>query len=327
MLRQVAEGQERKRLCVEGRWSGRPGQAWNTARVVASAGVRLLQVPYDSGVFNARMGAGPLALAGAGAAQRLRRRGHLVEEQVLAPSSDGTWRAELVTAFELHHTIAEAVTAARGAGQVPLMLAGNCNTTVGVLAGMSHPARRLGLVWLDAHGDFNTPDTDTSGFLDGQGLAMAVGRCWQSLTAGIPAFIPLPERRVLLAGARSLDEAEEAALSVSEVTWLRPAQACDPVAVGAALDELAGAVDAVHFHVDLDVHDPSIAPANSYAAADGLSADAVHELLHRTADRMPVVSATLASYDPIFDSARRMEGVALDLLELLADVTTPFALE
>ncbi|MDP8929078.1 MAG: arginase family protein [Actinomycetota bacterium] len=289
----------------------------------AGVAVRLLQVPYDSGVFDARMGAGPFALAGAGAARRLRGRGHAVREQVLAPSSEAGWRAELVTAFELHHAIANAVTAARAVGQVPLMLSGNCNATLGVLAGMTHPGRRLGLVWLDAHGDFNTPDTDTTGFLDGHGLAMAVGRCWQGVTARIPGFTPVPERQILLAGARSLDDLEEAALADSDVTWLRPAQARDPDMVDAVVDDLADVVDAVHFHVDLDVHDPSIAPANSYAAPDGLSADEVQALLRRSIDRLPVVSATLASYDPAFDPVGRMQNAALDLLELLADLATP----
>lgn len=284
--------------------------------------MRLLSVPYDSGTFGVRMGAGPLALSRAGAAQRLRELGHAVEEQRVEPSS--SWRAELRTAFELHHMIARAVTAARRAGQMPLMLSGNCNATVGVLAGMSRPGRSLGLIWLDAHGDFNTPEMDTTGFLDGQGLAMAVGRCWQGATARLPGFTPLQERHVLLAGARSVDVAEEAALAVSEVTWLRPEQARDQETVGAALDELSGAVDGVHFHVDLDVHDPSIAPANSYAAPDGLSADAVQALLRRTVDRLPVVSATLASYDPSFDPAGRMRDTALELLEALASSgTTP----
>lgn len=152
---------------------------------------------------------------------------------------------------------------------------------------------------------------------------MAVGRCWQALTARIPGFSALPERHVLLAGARSLDAAEQEALMNSGVTWLRPAQSRDPGTVSAALDDLTRAVDAVHFHVDLDVHDPSIAPANSYAAPDGLSADTVQTLLRHTADRLPVVSATLASYDPSFDPAGRMQDTALGLLELLADVATP----
>ena len=64
---------------------------------------------------------------------------------------------------------------------------------------------------------------------------MVVGRCWQAVTSAAPGFRPLPERRVLLIGARSQDEAEETALQRSEVIWLMPAQARDPGVVAAAL--------------------------------------------------------------------------------------------
>lgn len=202
------------------------------------------------------------------------------------------------------------------------MLSGNCNATLGVLAGLARPGLRLGLVWLDAHGDFNTPELDQSGFLDGQGLAMVVGRCWQAVTSAVPGFSPLAEQRVLLIGTRSLDEAEEAALRRSEVTWLPPAQARDLGAVTAALEVLASRVDVVHFHVDLDVYDPSIAPANSFAASDGLLAPDVERIVGQTAARRPIVSATLASFDPAFDPAGRMRDTALNLLEQLASSGT-----
>lgn len=282
--------------------------------------VRLLQVPYDSGQFDARMGAGPLVLARAGAAERLRGRGHAVEEHLLEPSSG--WRAELQTAFELQRVVARAVTAARNAGQVPLLLSGNCNATLGVLAGLAGAGQRLGLVWLDAHGDFNTPEVDSRGFLDGQGLAMAVGHCWRALTSTVPGFTPLPEQRVLLVGARSLDDAEESALRQSAITWLAPGQARDSDAVSTALTALAARADLVHFHVDLDVHDPSIAPANRYAAPDGLSAHDVQRIVRQTAAHLPVVSATFASYDPAYDPDGRMRDTALTLLEVLASVIT-----
>ena len=288
--------------------------------VAGALPVRVSVVPYDSGVFNARMGAGPLALA-AGAVQRLRSHGHATEEFVLQPARAG-WRAELRTAFELHHVIAGAVTTARERGQLPLLLSGNCNGTLGVLAGLASGARRLGLVWLDAHGDFNTPQTDRSGFLDGQALAMVVGRCWQAVTSAVPGFRPLPEPRVLLIGARSLDEAEEASLRRSGITWLTPAQARDPGHVAAALTTLVREADVVHFHVDLDVYDPSIAPANSYAAPDGLLAGDVQRIVAQTADRVPIVSAALASYDPTLDPAARLRDTAIDLAGKLASCGT-----
>ena len=288
---------------------------------VAVPPVRLLYVPFDSGVRDARMGAGPLALARAGAAERLRRPGHDVDEQVLEPTS--TWRAEAQTAFELHRVVADAVRGARSSGRLPLLLAGNCNTTLGVLAGLAEPGRRLGLVWLDAHGDLNTPETTSTGFLDGQGLAMVLGWCWRAATSGVGGWAPLPERQALLVGARDLDAAEEAALRVSDVRWLPPDRARDAGAVAAALDELATRVDVLHLHVDLDVHDPdAVAPANGYAAGDGLLAADVLRLVDLAGERLPVVSATLASWDPAHDRDGRMQDTALDLLARLAVVGT-----
>jgi arginase len=206
-----------------------------------------------------------------------------------------------------------------------LLLAGNCNTTLGVLAGMTGDGRRTGLVWLDAHGDFNTPDEDISGFLDGQGLAMVVGRCWRALAGGVPGFEPLAEGDVVLVGARDLSEAQVAVLERSALTWLRPEQARRPEDLAVALDGLARRVDAVHFHVDLDVHDPAIAPANGYAAPGGLSAEEVLDVLRATAARLPVVSATLASYDPAYDIEDRMRTTALGLLEQVAALAVPIA--
>jgi len=191
-----------------------------------------------------------------------------------------------------------------------------------VLAGLSQAGRRIGLVWLDAHGDLNTPETTSTGFLDGQGLAMVLGWCWRTAVAGVEGFEPLPEGHVVLVGARDLGAAEEAALGASGVRWLPPAAARDAGVVTTALDELAARVDVLHLHVDLDVHDPdTVAPANGYAIGDGLLAADVLQVVHRAAERLPVGSATLASYDPAHDRAGRMQETALDLLAPLAAVS------
>ena len=285
--------------------------------------LRLIEVPYDSGHRDIRMGAGPLTLAHAGAAALLREHGHVVEEQVVEAASG--WPTEIATAFELQRLVAREARSAREAGQVPLLLAGNCNTTLGLLAaapeqtGPEQAARtartaRTGLIWLDAHGDFNTPDTTVSGFLDGQALAMAVGRCWPTQLAGLPGFAPLAEQDVILLGARSFDEQEEAALRASAITWLTPDQARDEDRMTAALADLAARVDSVHLHIDLDVFDPSIAPANGYAAQGGLFERDVCRILRQIADRLPITSAALAAYDPAYDPCRRIRETALCLL-------------
>ena len=285
--------------------------------ILEPSAIRLLEVPYDSGHHGQRMGAGPSALVKAGAAQRLRDRGHAVQHQRLTVSS--AWQAELTTAFDLHRMIAAETAAARSAGQVTLLMSGNCNATLGVLAGS---APETGLVWFDAHGDFNTPETDPNGFLDGQGLAMITGRCWTAATATVPGFHPLADDRVLLVGARSLDDQEAGALRDSGIAWLPPARARESSAVAAAVTALAGRVRRVHVHIDLDVHDPSTAPANSYAAPDGLLPGDVHGILRHLAERVPIGSATLAAWDPGYDVEDRMRDIALDLVELLAGLSS-----
>ncbi|WP_430790577.1 arginase family protein [Actinoplanes sp. G11-F43] len=282
---------------------------------VGAGSIRLLKVPYDSGHLDVRMGAGPTALVRAGAARQLRDQGLHVRERLIEVAS---WRAEVRTAFELQKLVADEAAAAHAAGEVPMLLSGNCNTTVGMIAALTAPDRRVGVVWLDAHGDFNTPDTDASGFLDGHGLAMVVGRCWTALTSVIAGFQPVPEDRVVLVGARSLDSAEQSALQSSSVAWMPPDHARDLNDLRRTIEDLADRVDVVHVHVDLDVHDPSIAPANSYAAANGLSANEVQQVVRQVAIRIPVASATLASYDPAYDPHGRMARTALELLTLLA---------
>ncbi|MEU2348654.1 arginase family protein [Modestobacter sp. NPDC049651] len=277
-----------------------------------TAAVHLLVAPWDSGVRGTRMGGGPPALARAGA-DRLRARGRPVTRTDVEPAAG--WAAELRTAFELQRATAAAAARAHGRGELPVLLSGDCNTTVGMLAALQSGGARVGLFWLDAHGDLNTPDVDARGYLDGHGLAMAVGWCWRAATATVPGFAPLPEEHVVLVGARDLDPAERTALAGSGIRWLPPDRARDPVAVDDAVRALAGAVDVVHLHVDLDVLDPSIAPANGYAAPGGLTGAEVQEVVRQTAGRVRIGSATLASWDPSYDPAGRLRDTAVDLLE------------
>ncbi|MGY1796105.1 arginase family protein [Geodermatophilus sp. SYSU D00525] len=284
--------------------------------------VHLLRVPFDSGHEELRMGAGPTALARGGAADRLRGRGHVVTERVVRP--DGGWRAEVATAFELSRVVAGAVAAAWVSGAVPVLLSGNCGTTLGVLAGLTATGRRLGLVWLDAHGDFDTPR-------GGPPAASSTGRAWRSWSAAAGARSPRASR-----GSRPWPRATS--------SWPAPATSprrsrpsCGRRASpgsrrrGCATARrstppwpaLAARVDAVHPHVDLDVYDPSIAPANGYAAPDGLGAGEVLDLVARAASRLPVVSLTLASYDPALDPAGRLRATALALLEEVCARATP----
>jgi arginase len=120
------------------------------------AEVQVVAVPYDSAHRGRRMGAGPTHLVARGLLDRLRDTGRRVEMRELTPS-DGTWVAEIGTAFDLDRQLAGVVSAAHSRAAFTLTLSGNCITSVGTVAGLGG-GERVGVLWFDAHGDLNTPE-------------------------------------------------------------------------------------------------------------------------------------------------------------------------
>jgi arginase len=274
--------------------------------------VDLIVVPYDSGRRGWRMGAGPLRFVECGAAGRLREVAGGVRETVVGADAEAA--AEIATAFELARATAFAVRTARGRGSLPLVLAGNCITSLGVLAAL--PPERTGIVWLDAHGDLNTPETTRSGMLDGMALATALGRCWCELARRVDGFQPVPEECVLLVGARELDPGEQ--LELSQVMALTSDEARDGEELAGRLVSLRKCVDRVYLHVDLDVHAPEEGRANTFQPAGGLSAAEVRGIVGTVAERIPVAAAGITAYDPAVDADGWMLSVGLELMELIA---------
>jgi arginase len=275
-------------------------------------------VPYDSGHRGARMGRGPLHFGEHGVSHRLRTRGHEVSEVTVdVPAAFPT---EVGTSFAVYRSLSEQVRAVVAGGGFPLVLAGNCGSSLGTVSGARaaapDDASAIGVIWLDAHADFNTAETTTSGFLDGTVLAALTGRGWSALTASIPGFRPVPDAHVVLVGARDLDAGEERLLASSRVMRVEAARmqlggaraALDP-----ALAELARHVSRVYLHIDLDVHDPAEAQANQYAVPGGVAASTVRELVRVVGERFSIVAAALTAYDPTYDD--RMLDVGLNLME------------
>jgi arginase len=274
--------------------------------------VRFIRVPYDAGNRGLRMGAGPERLAAG--ADRLRARGIEVDEvSVEAPTG---LRTEIGTTFALHRSVAEEVRGAAAAGAFPLVLSGNCGSSIGALAGAG---AGTGIAWFDGHGDFNTPETTASGFLDGMALAIATGRCFGPLALSVPGFAPVAEHDAVLVGARDLDPAERTALQGSGVSWVTVAEV-RRLGAGAALRPAMDRVRArrMHVHVDLDVHDPALAPANGFAPPDGLSPPEVQDVIRAIAAARGICSASLAAYDPSVDPEGRALAAGLELIDLFA---------
>jgi arginase len=278
--------------------------------------LQLVSVPYDTARRGERMGAGPEHLLQSGAVERLRAAGHRVRVERIDPPVD-TFLAEIGTAFALQRGVAEAVRRAERDGYLPVVLSGNCNVAaVGTLAAVGP---RVGVLWFDSHGDFNTPETTIGGFLDGMALAILTGRCWRQLVAQLPGFQPVDEANVVLLGTRDLDPLEAAALAESSLTTLRPADV--RTRLETTLGELRQRVRDLYVHVDLDVLDPATqGRANALAAPGGLTLAEVDSAIRLAARDFRVRSAALTAYDPTVDEDGRVCRAALRLLATLADV-------
>ena len=272
----------------------------------------LIYVPYDSGHFGLRLGRGPLVLRESGMARALAASGHAVVEAVVTVAD--RFPREISTAFSVAAALSNAVRTARADGAFPIVVAGNCSTCLGTVTGMG--GQRRGVVWFDAHGDFNTPESSDSGFLDGMGLATLTGRCWQGMARTIDGFSPVPEGSVVLAGARDFDRAERQAVMASQMRYV-PADALQ-TELGPALDDLASKVDSAYLHLDLDVHDATALRVNEYAADGGPSVEAVLAAVEAAADGLPLRAAALTAYDPNVDSGNQAVAAVTGIVTRLA---------
>lgn len=256
--------------------------------------IQIFVVPYDSGRLRWRCGIGPEHLLQAGLTAHLHHQGHVVTDVQVLEDSPAYPPAEIRTAFELARRLAVVVRAAHAAGHFSLVLSGNCNTAVGTLSGLT-PAGRA-IFWFDAHGDYNTPETTTTGFLDGMGLAMATGLCWNRLTATVPGFRPVPPEMTFLLGARDFDLPERALLQHSAVTLVETRDIPADLPGLLARSSLADTVG--YLHLDLDVLDPTVGRANYLPVPNGLSLPQLTAAIAAIRAHVPLHAAALTSYSP-----------------------------
>lgn len=277
--------------------------------------LRALVVPYDSGFRAERMGAGPERLIKAGVLDGL---GQPAPISTFA-SQRSEFRGEIASALEIQRWLAGRVAECRASGEFPLVFAGNCMAAVGLYAGLRSRSRRVpGVCWFDAHGDFNTPETTESGFLDGMALAMLTGRCWKQAAKAIPDFRPATDAAVMMFGTRSLDAAERKALAASEINWPRAPRYGGGDSSAERLDALRGRVGEVYLHIDLDVLDESEGRANQFACAGGLTGARLVELVRLIGSSFHVGAAAITAYDPACDAEGKIPPIVQDVVEAIS---------
>jgi arginase len=273
--------------------------------------IAVLTVPYDAGRLRTGVGLGPSRLLEAGLTNTLREFGHEVREDAV-DLPEPTPPHEMARIVAAQRELARLVTQAVTDGELPIVLAGNCSSAVGTLAAAPPD---VAVVWFDAHADFNTAETTTTGMLDGLALSMVTGRALRGLTSTVSGFVPVREDRVVLVGARDLDPPEEDALGRSPVRRVAAGEAESRMT--GALRELGDPAPPVYVHLDLDVLDPASARANQYAAPDGLSPSALCHALTAIAGTAPLYAFAITAYDPSWDDDGWTRRAAIEALGAL----------
>ena len=169
--------------------------------------------------------------------------------------------------------VAEAVAAARRQGKGVLLTGGDCTHVTGVVGGLqdAHGAKaRIGLVWFDAHGDFNTPNTTLSGMLGGMPVSVCAGLSFPQWREGSHIVSPLPTDRILMVDVRNLDVPEEQLIRATAVTIARVADGLKgDVALETAVTDLANRCDLLYLHIDSDILDERYVPNHGTKEPDG----------------------------------------------------------
>lgn len=205
---------------------------------------------------------------------------------------------------QIHLQLVDAVKGALDAGQRPVSIAGDCCTSIAVLAGLRRAGIRPLLVWFDAHGDFNTWQTTPSGFLGGMPLAMLTGRGEQTLCEAL-GLRPIPDEAVMLVGARDLDPGEITNLQNSRVVQLPKVR------------QLAGrrlASGPIWVHFDTDVLRLKDAPAMNYPARGGPSLKALRKAFDFLSNTRRVIAVSMSTWNPALDLDGRSRQNSMDLL-------------
>jgi arginase len=285
--------------------------------------VTIIGAALDLGAGRRGVDMGPSAIRYAGLDNRIQGLGYEVDDR----GNVGTAVAEAIHAGDEHARflpqiretcahIADLVAEAAHDGSIPLVLGGDHSVALGTLGGLSRAQGLGGVIWLDAHGDLNSPETSPSGNVHGMVLAAALGLAGERFTGdgwALPAVAP---SRVALVGVRSLDDGERELLrelealvfTMSDVDRLGVERT-----VREALTHVAGP-GFVHISLDMDVVDPDSAPGVGTPVRGGLNYREAHFVMELIAESGLATSFDVVEVNPILDRENETGKLAVDLV-------------
>jgi arginase len=290
--------------------------------------IRIIGVPMDLGASRRGVDMGPSALRVAGLQPRLRQLGRQVEDigniQVRQPEEQPYGEKKARFLGEIAETcklLADTVKKTLDEDLFPLVLGGDHSIATGTVAGAAahfhKESKRIGVIWLDAHGDMNTPDTSPSGNVHGMPLAAIMGSGPPELT-GLAGFAPMVEpRSVSLVGIRELDAKERRFVKESGVHVFtmrdideRGMREVMAEALRFAGDDTAG----VAVSLDMDFVDPADAPGVGTPVRGGVTYREAHLALEMIADTRSMVSFELVEVNPVIDLHNTTATLGVELV-------------
>jgi arginase len=287
----------------------------------APASVAVIGAGLDLGAGRRGVDMGPSAIRYAGLAARLRElRITYVDWGDIAtavPEATGVGDERLRYLAEIKQTcerVAELVSRAVREGHVPLVLGGDHSVALGTVWGLASVRGPGGLLWVDAHGDLNRPETSPSGNVHGMVLAALLGLAGSGFESDAWPF-PATER-VALVGVRSLDDGERELLGELDARVFTISD-IDRIGVEPAIRqslEHVGDGGFVHLSLDMDVVDPEVAPGVGTPVRGGFSYREAHLALELVAESGLLGSLDVVEVNPIFDRENATGELAVDLI-------------
>lgn len=283
--------------------------------------IALITVPFSQDRYLVGMGQAPDALLAAGLQERLAANGlkiAYVQRMTDDPSAalgknlgEGTMLERL---GRLQDHVAEAVSEALGHKLLPVILGGDCCNAIGAWSGITttHDPQKTGVVWFDAHGDWNTEETTLSGYIGGMPYATICGYGNAGLRQAAGLTKPAPTPNCALIGARDLDPPEEALMKTTQLTVLDVEETRRTHSLAA---KALSNVQTFYLHLDIDVLDLKEAPGVNYPAPGGLKSDEVIRICSDLIANKRLMAVTLSAVDPTLDRAGKTVAAGVKVLE------------
>jgi arginase len=286
--------------------------------------VAVIGAPLDLGAGRRGVDMGPSAIRYAGLRQTLEEKlgAHVSDfDNIHSPVQESTEMGSEKARFldqilDLCDRVAKRVEAVAERGALPLVLGGDHSVALGSLVGMARARAAGGVVWIDAHGDLNTPESSPSGNVHGMVLAAALdlaGKAFEREGWPLPAVEP---GRIALVGVRSLDDGERELLQRLEAKVFTMSE-IDRVGIEPCMREaLAHASGAAFLHVslDMDVVDPDVAPGVGTPVRGGLSYREAHLAMETVAEFGRLDSMDVVEVNPILDRENATGSLAVELV-------------